>query len=219
VPFSTTLGSVSVTPTAVETTTAADSGSFDVTVESSIDLDGLDAEAFGLSQPATTQEPVAQNNPDDPSTASVKRDLTISHASRVTVTTELAANDIDLLVVHDVNDDGTFALDEIVASSASPEGDESVELVRPADGDYQVWIHGFQVAGTPSAALTIDPVQGNDMTASGLPDGPVPAGTAVTIHVDYAKTMVAGQSYFGELLLGPPSPPTALSVPVTVRRE
>jgi hypothetical protein len=30
--------------------------------------------------------------------------------------------------------------------------------------------------------------------------------------------MTAGQEYFGELLLGPPSAPTALSVPIKVTR-
>jgi hypothetical protein len=40
--------------------------------------------------------------------------------------------------------------------------------------------------------LTIDVLQGTDLTISGLPDG--------------------------EVLLGPPSAPTALSVPVTIHR-
>ena len=65
----------------------------------------------------------------------------------------------------------------------------------------------------------IQRLQGNDLTVTGLPSGAVPAGTPVTIHVAYSKAMTAGQDYFGELLLGPPSAPTAFSVPVTVRRR
>ena len=67
--------------------------------------------------------------------------------------------------------------------------------------------------------LTFDAVQGNDLTVSGVPSGAVPAGTTVTLHVDYSKSMTAGQDYFGELLLGPTTAPSALSVPITIHRN
>ena len=58
------------------------------------------------------------------------------------------------------------------------------------------------------------------MTVTGVPAGPVPAGTPVTLHVTYNKpAMVSGQSYFGELKLGPPSAPNAFTVPVRVDRQ
>ena len=41
----------------------------------------------------------------------------------------------------------------------------------------------------------------------------------MTLHVDFAKSMTAGQDYFGELLLGPDSAPTALHVPITIHRN
>ena len=217
-PFTATVGSASVTPSSVEVSSAADTGSFDVTFESGVDLDGLTAEAFGLSQPTVTTETAQQDDPNDPSTASIKRDVTLEHASRLTVTTALPANDIDLFVVFDANGDGAFTTDEIVGSSTTPTGNESVELVAPPDGNYQVWVHGFTVAGSPTFPLTIDPVQGNDLTVGGLPAGPVPAGTPVTLTVDFAHPMTAGQDYFGELLLGPPSAPTALTVPIRISR-
>jgi len=81
-----------------------------------------------------------------------------------------------------------------------------------------VWVHGFGVARSPTFPLTIDPIQGNDLTVSGLPDGAVPARTPVTLTVDFAHQMTAGQGYFGELLLGPPSAPTALTVPIRISR-
>ncbi|HEY6697340.1 MAG TPA: hypothetical protein VIZ67_03880, partial [Acidimicrobiales bacterium] len=74
------------------------------------------------------------------------------------------------------------------------------------------------VAGSPTFPLTIDAIQGNDLTVSGLPTGPVPAGTPVTLTVDFTHPMTAGQDYFGELLLGPPSAPTALTVPIRISR-
>jgi hypothetical protein len=126
--------------------------------------------------------------------------------------------DVDLYVVFDANGDGQFTSDEIVASSATGTGDESVDLIRPSDGAYQVWLHGFAITGTPQTQLTIDAIQGNDLTVSGAPSGPLPAGTPVTLHVTYNKAMTAGQDYFGEILLGPTTAPTALTVPVKISR-
>jgi hypothetical protein len=210
VPFETNVGGASVTPTAVEQTTTADTGSFDVTFEATLDLPGLTAAGYGLSQPVTSIETAHQDDPNDPSTASVKKTVAISHASRAVLETHLAGNDIDLYVLKD---------GEVVGSSLTAAGDERVELVLPPDGTYEVWVHGFGVTGTPSFELTIDVIQGTDLTVSGLPSGAVPAGTPVTIHVTYSKAMTAGQDYFGELLIGPPSAPSALSVPVTIHRN
>jgi hypothetical protein len=218
-PFTAVVGSASVAPTSVEVATATDSGSFDVTFTSGLDLDGLTAEAFGLSQPSVTTENAAQDNPADPSSASVKRNLTLNHASRLTVSTALGTDDLDLFLVRDENNDGLFTNSEIVAASATGTSNEFVELVAPADGNYQVWVQGFAVAGTPSFELAINAIQGNDLTVTGLPAGPVAAGDPVTLHVEFTKPMTVGEDYFGELLLGPPSAPAAIAVPIQVSRE
>lgn len=91
----------------------------------------------------------------------MKKNITLSHASTLSVSTALDTNDLDLFVVRDAN---------------------------------------------------------NDLTVSGVPSGPVAAGTPVTLHVDYNKAMTPGQSYNGELLLGPASAPSALSVPIKITR-
>jgi hypothetical protein len=215
--FTTKLGAATVSPASVALSTAADSGTFDVTFNSSVDLDGLKAEGFGLSQPQVTTETVKQDDQNDPSTASVKRNVTLGHASRLHVDTELD-QDVDLYVLYDANNDGQFTPDEIVASSATGSGDEAVDMIRPADGNYQIWLHGFSITGTPTLPLTIDAIQGNDLTVTGTPSGPVPAGTPVTLHVAFNKAMTAGQDYFGELLLGPVAAPTALTVPIKISR-
>jgi hypothetical protein len=217
VPFETNVGGATVTPASVTQSTAADTGTFDVTFRATVDLDGLKAEGFGLSQPRVVDETVHQDDPDDPSSASVKENLTLTHASKLHVSTALD-QDIDLYVLYDANGDGQFAGDEIVASSASGTGDEAVDLIRPSDGNYQIWVHGFAVSGTPTTPLTIDAIQGTDLTVTGAPSGPLPAGTPVTLHVAYDKAMTAGQDYFGEILLGPTSAPTALTVPVKITR-
>jgi hypothetical protein len=219
VPFTSRLGSARVNPASVDLSTAADSGTFDVTFRASVDLDGLTADAFGLSQPSVTTETAHQDDPNDPSTASIKKSLTLQHASRLTVTTAYPSNDVDLYLLYDANHDGQFTSDEIVAASTTGTANESVTLTRPPDGDYQIWVHGWQVTGTPGITLSVTAIQGHDLTVSGLPPGPVPAGTTVTLHVAYAKTMTAGQSYLGELLLGPKSAPTAFTVPIKITKR
>jgi hypothetical protein len=220
VPFTTTVGSASVTPSSVSQATGADTGGFDVTFKSGIPLEGLQAEAFGLSQAQSSQITPAQDDPDDPSTASIKQNLTLNHASRLTVDTSGADGpDDDVYVVYDANNDGQFTNAEIVAAGATGATSEHVEMVRPADGNYQVWVHGFSVSGTPTLTLDIVPVQGNDLTVTGVPSGAVPANTPVTLHVAFSKSMTSGQDYLGELLLGPPSAPSAFKVPITIHRN
>jgi hypothetical protein len=124
------------------------------------------------------------------------------------------------VVLRDANGDGNFFTStEIIASSAGGTGNESVELINPPDGNYQAWVHGFTVTGTPTFPLTIDAVHGKDMTITGLPSSPVAAGTPVTLHLSFTKSMTAGQDYKGELQLGPPVAPTLLSVPIVVHRQ
>ena len=79
----------------------------------------------------------------------MKKSFTLNHAGHVTVSTALPDNDIDEYLLRDENGDGEFTVDEIIAASAGGTGDESISLVNPPDGDYQVWVHGFAVTGTP----------------------------------------------------------------------
>lgn len=67
--------------------------------------------------------------------------------------------------------------------------------------------------------LTIDAVQGNDLTVSGVPSGPVPANPPVALRVTFDEAMTSGQDYKGQLLLGPSTAPTAVTVPITVHRQ
>jgi hypothetical protein len=207
VPFETTVGAASVSPASVAVTTTTGAGAFDVTFESNLPLDGLRVEGFGLSQPSTTTETASQDDPNDPSTASVKKSVTISHASRAVFETHLN-QDIDLFVVKD---------GEIVAASAGATGDERVELIRPEDGTYEVWVHGFAIAGNPTFPLLIDIIQGTDLVVT-APSGPVPANTPVTIHATFNKPTLPTGDSFGEILLGPPAAPAAITVPVKVTR-
>ncbi len=221
VPFSASVGSASVSPTSVAQTTTTGSGSFDVTFKSNVALPGVAAEAFGLSQPSSASIPVKQDDPNDPSTASFKRVDTIAHASRATWSLpNVGGDDLDLYVVYDANNDGNFTAGEIVGSSTGGAGAaEAVTLIAPPDGKYQVWVHGFTVSGPHNVPFDTDIIQGTDLTVSGVPAGAVPANTPVTLHVTYAKSPMPAGTYKGELLLGPSTAPTAVTVPITITRS
>ena len=145
-PFTTTVGGMRLTPDRVDVQATGDSGSFDVTFQAGLDLPGLAAEGFGLSQPSVTTQTARQDDPDDPASASVKVPFTADHAGHATISASLPNEDVDLFVVRDANGDGNLTADEIVASSATASGSESVTMVRPPDGNYQVWVHGFSVS-------------------------------------------------------------------------
>jgi hypothetical protein len=235
-PFETTVGTAALNPADVEISTSAETGSFTVDFSTSVALDGIDGDAFGLSQPVVLDRMTKQDIQNDPSSASIKEDVAISHASTATFTVDVDTDDVDLFVVRDGANgqpvDGTFTNAEIVASSTGPSGaDEFIQLVAPVDGSYQVWAQGWQVSGTPTIQLGIDVIQGLDITVANvaidgvpgftLPTGALPAGSEVSITFDFANLharAAIGETAFGEILMGPTVAPTALRVPVSITR-
>jgi Subtilase family len=223
VPFQTTLGALAVNPSAVTADAAADgTGSFDVVVNSSLALGALKADAFGLSQPKTVTVHAKQDDPaeSDPSTAGAKvQGITIgNHASRATFTLPQVSGgeDIDLFVARK----GTDGVFHVVGSSTGPAGaTEKVELIAPPAGEYEVWVYGFQVGDADTTAgnpVGIDIVQGNDLTLTGVPAGPVAANTPITLHVTFKNAAASTAPYEAELLLGPDVAPAAVKVPITI---
>ena len=80
-------------------------------------------------------------------------------------------------------------------------------------------MYGFQVSSTDTTTgnnVDVDIVQGNDLTVTGLPVGPVPANTPVVLHVTYAHAVTSPNPYEALLLLGPDVAPTAVTVPITI---
>jgi hypothetical protein len=221
-PFTTTVGGASVAPAAIVEGVSADTGSFEVTFRSSLDLTGLAVEGFGLSQPETIEFLPQQDDPNVPSSASTKHTFTVSHGASIDVETFDASNDLDLFLVYDANGDGNFTSNEIIGSSTTPSGAEHIRVSSPADGDYQVWVQGWSVTdATTVQELRVDVVQGIDVTVTGAPVGAVPAGTPVTLTVAFDRTgdpMEVGATYRGVVLLGPEEAPAALSVPLELTR-
>jgi hypothetical protein len=54
------------------------------------------------------------------------------------------------------------------------------------------------------------------LTVSGLPPGPVPAGTTVTFNLDYDLNGIAAGTWEGILFVGPINAPTAVAVSVEI---
>lgn len=90
-----------------------------------------------------------QDDPNDPTTASYRRTFGVGQGvRRLVVTTDgRPGADTDLFLLHDADDNGSFAFPgELVGVSATESVDERIELGGqvPA-GDYEVWVHGWYV--------------------------------------------------------------------------
>jgi hypothetical protein len=205
-PFAGSIGLVNLDPGMV---TGSGTGSAEVTISSEIDLGGFVAEGFGLGGPVTTVETVFQDDPNDPSTASFVTTVNIDHGAVLEVSTCCTAGaDIDLFV-YDPNGD-------LVGSSTTPTDQEFVSVLFPEDGDYTIAVHGWSVpTGSTSFDLTINAVQGYDVTVTDLPES-IPAGGSDSITVNWDTTGFASGTYFGLVLMGPAEAPGLFQVPVEI---
>lgn len=194
----------------------ATSGSFPLTVKSSLALVGLSAEGFGMSDTTKDTQPQVQDNPDDPSTATYQYPITLEHAARLDVSTTAAAGDLDLFVLYDFNGDGQFDFNsEVVGSSTTSTANEFVSIVMPPDGNYIAAVHGWNAANT-TFDITIEAVQGYDLTVTPLTDGPYQPNTPINFTVEWKldKPLAPGESAEGLVLVGPPGAESALQIPV-----
>ncbi len=220
--FSGQVGTIILDPSPIEIDTgvSGDSGSVDVYLTSSLGLSGLVADAFGLGGPEFyAGEAVSQDDPDDPSTASYTRVVTIEHGALLEVeTSNSPGNDIDLFLLFDANDDGIFDwATEVIGSSTTPGDHEIVSVTFPADGDYMVAVHGWSVpAGTGTFDLTVTAVQGTYLAVSNLPAGPISPSVPYDFDVEYDASGLASGIYYGLVLLGPSEAPGAVAIPVEV---
>jgi len=204
------VGMVTVDPGAVSASGPAGTGSMKVTISSELELPLFTAEGFGLGTPVTTRETVYQDDPDDPATASFVTTVDIEHGARLEVSTCCSAggSDIDLYVY---GPDG-----RLLASSTTPIDEEYVSILFPEDGTYTIAVHGWSVpAGVDTFDLTINAVQGYDVTVSDVPSH-IPAGGTATLTVQWDTTGKAPGTYYGLVLMGPITAPGLLEVPVEI---
>jgi len=212
-PFTGQVGTIRVTPRSIEITTDQDTGSVQVTVQSSLALEALAAEGWGLSLPETFPDQVArQDDPNDPATASYTRTVTVEHAALLEVFTgNSPGNDLDLYVY---DPDGN-----LVGSSTTPTDEEYVAVEFPRDGVWTIAVHGWSVpADTATFDLTINLVQGFDLTVSDVPSGPFAPDEVITFTLSFDRAMRPGETWQGLLTLGPAIAPGVVKVPVTIHR-
>lgn len=170
-------GLVNVDPGMVSYTGAAGMGSQEVTISTELDLTGFVAEGFGLGNPVTTTETINQDDPDDVTTASFVTTVDVEHGAKLEISTCCTSgSDIDLFVYDPYGN--------LVGSSTTSTDEEFVSILFPEDGTYTIAVHGWSVpSGTDTFELTINAVQGYDVSVTNLPDMTL-AGTSGTITVE-----------------------------------
>jgi hypothetical protein len=208
-------GLIMAEPSVIDEVAVTDSGTVQVTVNATVPLPDLVAEGFGLGKPEVYPDQVVyQDDPDDPSTASYTRTVTIEHGARLDVEIHgQAGDDLDLYVYYV---DGENLI--LLGSSFTPTADEFVSITFPPDGQYLIAVHGWSVpTGVTTFELTVNAVQGYDLQVTDVPEGPFAPGQEITFNLHWTKALAEGESAEGLLLLGPSMAPGALAIPVRIR--
>jgi len=205
------VGMLSVEPSPLNLDAPTDVITTTIKVSASVKMDDLVAEGFGLGLPETfTDLPINQDNPNNPWTSSYTQTVTLEHAAYLNV--DIEGQDSDDLDLYVVDPDG-----RIVASSTTPTAVESVSVKFPKDGQWTILVHGWSVPnGTSTFNMTVNAVQGYDITVVDIPDGPFAADEVIPITLQIRRDMNLGDVLQGALLLGPSLAPGLVEVPVTV---
>lgn len=207
------VGTISVNPSPINVIAKAGKGAnkIKVGINASLPLSGLVVDAFGLGAPQTFPgQVVKQDDPNNPATASYVRKITIQHGALLEVSTgNSPGNDIDLYLYDPTG--------KLAGSSTTPTDQEFVSVLFPMDGEWTIAVHGWSVpAGEATFDLTINAVQGFNLSVSNLPVGAIEANRTYHFDLAWNTTGFAPGIYSGLVLLGPPEAPGAVTVPVTV---
>ncbi len=205
------MGTLTVDPNQLNVNAPTDTVEATITVSASMNLDDIVAEGFGLGLPEDYKDqPVKQDNPNDPSTASYTKTVTIAHGAALTVDIEgKSSDDLDLFVY---DPSGRRA-----AASTTSTAKEHVSIKFPKDGVWTIAVHGWSVpAGNSTFDMTINAVQGHDVTVKKVPDGPFAAGDKIPIVLEITHDMNLGDVLNGTVLLGPSLAHGLVEVPVVV---
>ena len=195
-----------------------ESGCGQVSLTPSFTVADLTSEGFGLSRrQGFEDQPIGQDDPNDPRTASWTHTFSVTHGASIEVSlTGQEGTDLDLFLYYDSEGDGSYTTQ--LASSTTPTAIEHILVGNPDDGSYQVAVHGWDVpSGQSTFDLLLDAVQGDGVTAKGLPQDGVEAGEELTFQVcyDLPPHATAGD-YNGVLYFGPSRVPRLFDMPISV---
>jgi len=210
--FTKTLGLLTEDVHAFDIQTYDDKGTVgQVTVQCSMDLNGLTAKGFGLGGPEHfINEPIDFISS---STIEWTNTFSVSNGLKIDLTTSSPdIPDIDLYLFH--WDGATW---QQMGASTSADADEHIQYMDPADGNWMVGINNWS-GPAGHFNLTRVVVEGTSLSVTGGSTDPVPAGTPVVFTVNYDHQMTPGDTYEGMVVLGPPEAPNLKQVPVSVTR-
>ncbi len=150
-----------------------------VRFKSERDMPVLSVHARGLYSPTRLADvPLAADNPLDPSTSAIKHGFTIAEggADMVYAVADTEPDDaVGLYLVGDFNGDGKFVLEdgELAAQGIGTGGTSLLYATDPLPaGNYELWVHGAQVAGASSTVdLDVRVAQGRHLRLENHPRG------------------------------------------------
>lgn len=210
VPFTTTVGTVSLTPCPVVIPADSPSGTeMQITFRANMNITGgLEGAAYGLSQDLSELALWEAGG-----SWWWHKDFEVLSAGVLEVAlhdAESTVGDTDLYLYK--WDEDAEAWDSLGASEGAT-AEEYIKLVRPEDGLYRVSVLDYdQVPG--EQYVNIRRPQGTSIALTNLPAGAIVANTDYTLTLRLEGSFLAG-TYQGDFFVGPPAAPTALEVPVS----
>ena len=169
-----------------------------------------------------TNQSAYQDVRSDPTTSSWTYSLNLSNTAtfRVEMTGQNDTYDLDLYILYDANKNGVVDYPaERIGRPDQVGSHEPCSFTNPADGQYWIWAHGFNVPwGGPALfdiRITITPRGTMFLTTSDVPTGNITGNTQYRFNVTYNIPPVGGL-WDGVVTYGPGYAPTVFQIPVRV---
>jgi CubicO group peptidase (beta-lactamase class C family) len=195
-----------------------------VRFKSELDMPVLSVHARGLMTPTRLiSVPLALDDPNDPSAASIKHDFTVGQggADAVYVLADTEPDDtVGLYLLADTNGDGQFASadGELVTAGLGVPGTSLLHATDPLPaGRYQLWVHGAVVGGADSTvSVEVTVFEGQNLRLENWPRGLSDGATwEMRVCADDVKELTAPMS--GTIEFAYDSPPRRFRIMVDWR--